>query len=185
MKRLLFPLLCILLLTAAALAQANKPLLMRDPTLSKTQIVFSYAGDLWVVSREGGEATRLTNGLGNESPRFSPDVRWIAFTGQYDGNTDVYVIPATGGVPRRLTYHPGNDSVVGWTPDSKQVLFVSGPTVLRVVTRVSSRWPSMASIRHRCRYQWDMKAHTRQTLLTWLTYRCRTASMRGSTIGAA
>src|SRR5260370_310703 len=62
MKKVLLPLLCILLLAAAGVAQANKPLLMRDPTLSKTHIVFSYAGDLWVVSREGGDAARLTNG---------------------------------------------------------------------------------------------------------------------------
>src|SRR5260370_1695968 len=106
MKRLLFPLLCILLLTAAALAQANKPLLMRDPTLSKTQIVFSYAGDLWVVSREGGEATRLTIGLGNDSPRFSPDGRWIAFTGQYDGHPPPPAIPPPAAIPRRSTSPP-------------------------------------------------------------------------------
>jgi tricorn protease len=127
MKKVLLPLLCIPLLAAAALAQANKPLLMRSPTLSKTHIVFSYAGDLWMVSRDGGDAARLTNGIGNEyAPMFSPDGRWIAFTGEYDGNTDVYIIPANGGVPRRLTYHPGYDTAVGWTPDSKQVLFVSG-----------------------------------------------------------
>ena len=127
MKKLLLPFFSILLLAAAALAQANKPLLMRNPTLSKTQIVFSYAGDLWMVSRDGGDAARLTTGIGNEySPIFSFDGRWIAFTGEYDGNTDVYVIPANGGVPRRLTYHAGNDTAVGWTPDSKQVLFVSG-----------------------------------------------------------
>src|SRR5205085_5835250 len=79
MKKLLLTLLFILALAAAALAQPNKPLLMRTPSLSQTQIAFSYAGDLWVVSREGGEATRLTNGVGNEfGPIFSPDGRWIA-----------------------------------------------------------------------------------------------------------
>src|SRR5262249_61317993 len=89
MKKVLLPLLCILLLAAAALAQANKPLLMRDPALSKTHIVFSYAGDLWTVSREGGDAARLTNGIGNEyAPIFSPDGRWIAFTVAYHGNID-------------------------------------------------------------------------------------------------
>src|SRR6476646_9823458 len=114
MKKILLLFLCILLLSSSALAQANHPLLMRNPTLSKTQIVFSYAGDLWVVSREGGDAAPLTNGIGNEyAPIFSPDGRLIAFTGEYDGNTDVYVIPANGGVPRRLTYHPGNDTAVG------------------------------------------------------------------------
>jgi len=107
-------------------AQSSKPLLLRLPTLSRTQIVFAYAGDLWIVPREGGEASRLTNGVGTEStPRFSPDGRTIAFTGEYDGNVDVYTIPAAGGVPKRLTYHPGTDILVGWTNDSKQVLFLS------------------------------------------------------------
>ena len=107
--------------------QTERPLLMRNPTLSKTQIAFSYAGDLWIVPRNGGEAVRLTTGTGNETgPVFSPDGNWIAFTGEYDGNVDVYLVPSTGGVPRRLTYHPGADTVVGWTPDGKQVLFASG-----------------------------------------------------------
>src|ERR1700759_1497109 len=115
MKRTLLSLLFILALAGASFAQTNKPLLMRNPTVSKTQIVFSYAGDLWIVSREGGSAERLTNGAGNEtSPIFSPDGRWIAFTGEYDGNVDVYVVAATGGVPKRLTYHPGNDAAVSW-----------------------------------------------------------------------
>jgi tricorn protease len=127
MKKAFLLVLLIAALTGAAFAQSNKPLLMRWPTVSQTQIVFSYAGDLWTVSREGGEATRLTNGIGYEfGPIFSPDGRWIAFNGEYDGNTDVYIIPATGGVPKRLTYHPGNDGVAGWTPDGKQVLIVSG-----------------------------------------------------------
>jgi tricorn protease len=102
-------------------------LLLQKPTVSRTQIVFAYAGDLWTVGREGGQASRLTTGVGIETdPAFSPDGKWIAFTGQYDGNTDVYVIPAGGGVPRRLTFHPGADQVVGWTPDGKRVLFRSG-----------------------------------------------------------
>ena len=100
---------------------------MRTPTLNKTHIVFSYAGDLWTVARDGGEASRLTTGVGREfSPLFSPNGQWIAFTGEYDGNVDVYVMPASGGVPRRLTYHPGADQLAGWTPDGKSVLFVSG-----------------------------------------------------------
>src|SRR6185503_14723244 len=104
----------------------DTPLLMRMPTLNKTQIVFSYAGDLWAVGRDGGEASRLTTGVGREfNPLFSPDGQWIAFTGEYDGNVDVYVVPGAGGVPRRLTYHPGADQLAGWTPDGKSVLFVS------------------------------------------------------------
>ena len=88
-------------------------LLLQNPTLSRTQIVFAYAGDLWSVLREGGDARRLTVGAGVEDhPVFSPDGSLIAFTGQYDGNTDVFVMPATGGVPKRLTWHPDRKSVV-------------------------------------------------------------------------
>src|SRR5512136_1278952 len=118
MKRALC-LLGVLIATAAmCLAQADRPLLLRDPSLSKTDVVFSYAGDLWIAGRDGGEAKRLTNGVGTESnPLFSPDGTQIAFTGEYDGNEDVYVMPSTGGVPRRLTHHPGTDRAVGWTPD--------------------------------------------------------------------
>ncbi len=126
MKKTIMTLALLLALACVGFGQTNKPLLMRNPTLSKTQIAFSYAGDLWIVSREGGEAVRLTAGTGNETyPLFSPDGNWIAFTGEYDGNVDVYVVAATGGVPRRLTYHPATDSLRGWTPDGKQVLFTS------------------------------------------------------------
>jgi tricorn protease len=107
-------------------AQSDPPLLLRFPTVSKTQIVFNYANDLWIVSREGGDARRLTSGTGVEAlPYFSPDGSTIAFTGEYDGNRDVYVVPATGGVPRRLTYHPAEEYVAGWTPDGKTILFNS------------------------------------------------------------
>ncbi|MEW6733262.1 MAG: PDZ domain-containing protein, partial [Acidobacteriota bacterium] len=127
MRRTVLALIFPLIIAGVVLGQTNRPLLMRNPTLSKTHIAFSYAGDLWLVAREGGEARQLTNGPGNETnPIFSPDGQWIAFTGEYDGNIDVYVVSAAGGVPRRLTYHPGNDTVAGWTPDGKQVLFVSG-----------------------------------------------------------
>src|SRR5947209_8480472 len=101
-------------------------LLLRDPAVSKTQICFEYANDLWIVSREGGEARRLTTGPGREgAAHFSPDGAQIAFTGEYEGNVDVYVTPAAGGVPRRLTYHPGPDIVQGWTPDGKRILLSS------------------------------------------------------------
>src|ERR1041384_2233760 len=114
-----------LALAAGAIAQ-DKPLLLRKPALSKDRIVFSFAGDLWSVPRAGGDAVRLTTGVGNETdPHFSPDGKWIAFTGEYDGNIDVYVIPAAGGVPKRLTYHPGPDAAVGWTRDGNKVLFAS------------------------------------------------------------
>ncbi len=105
------------------------PLLLQQPTLSETKIVFVYAGDLWSVPREGGEAVRLTTAPGREySPHFSPDGTRIAFTGEYDGNVDVFVVPAAGGVPKRLTWHPAADVVLGWTPDGKKILFTSSRT---------------------------------------------------------
>jgi tricorn protease len=121
--------LCVLLLLATAvtgLAETGEHLLLQRPAVSQTAVAFVFAGDLWVVGREGGEARRLTTGTGIEiNPYFSPDGTMIAFTGQYDGNTDVYVMPSSGGVPRRLTWHPLPDVVTGWTPDGKQVLFRS------------------------------------------------------------
>src|SRR5438132_2902103 len=112
--------------SGAALGQTDGPLLLHKPALSRTQVAFAFAGDLWVVGRQGGDARRLTSGPGLETdPIFSPDGTQIAFTGQYEGNFDVYIVPAAGGIPRRLTYHPGPDIAVGWTPDGKQVLFRS------------------------------------------------------------
>ncbi|MGH9831478.1 MAG: protease, partial [Blastocatellia bacterium] len=119
----------LLLFTMASVsfAQTENPTLLQKPTVNGSQIVFVYAGDLWIVPRTGGDAKRLTTGVGTETnPVFSPDGTMIAFTGEYDGNTDVYVVPASGGVPKRLTYHPGGDLVSGWTNDGKRVLFASG-----------------------------------------------------------
>jgi tricorn protease len=112
--------------------------LLRFPTIHRDALVFSYAGDLYTVASSGGVARRLTSHEGFEMfPRFSPDGKHIAFTGQYDGNTEIYVIPAEGGVPKRLTYTAtlGRDDVsdrmgpnnicMGWTPDGKHVVFRS------------------------------------------------------------
>jgi tricorn protease len=111
---------------AGLVAASDSYQLFRQPALSKSQLVFHYAGDLWWVPREGGEARRLTSSQGEErDPYFSPDGNSIAFTGEYDGNTDVFVIPAAGGVPKRITYHPGVDLARGWTPDGMNVLFRS------------------------------------------------------------
>jgi tricorn protease len=107
-------------------AGAADMLLLDEPTLSKTQIVFEYGGELWSVPRSGGEARLLASGMDLLSgPIFSPDGSMIAFSGTYDKNTDVYIVPASGGQPRRLTYHPDPDVAVGWTPDGKSVLFRS------------------------------------------------------------
>jgi len=111
--------------------------LMRFPDIYKDKIVFMYGGDLWLASSAGGEARRITADAGRELfPKFSPDGKWIAFTAQYDGNFNVYVMPAQGGQPRQLTFYQGaaaplsdrmgiHNEVVTWFPDSKRILFLS------------------------------------------------------------
>ena len=100
--------------------------LLRTPTVSANQIGFAYANNIWVAPRSGGSAKRLTSFQGQTAnPHFSPDGRWIAFSGEYAGNFDVYVVAAEGGEPKRLTWHPGADMVEGWTPDGKSIMFSS------------------------------------------------------------
>ena len=103
-KQLLFSLLALSVATGAK-ADGDEARLLRFPATNGTDVVFSYAGDLYTAPLTGGEARRLTSHVGYEIfPRFSPDGKTIAFTGEYDGNREVYVIPAEGGEPRRLTY---------------------------------------------------------------------------------
>ena len=110
--------------------------LLRFPDIHGDLVVFTYAGDLWLVNKKGGTASRLTSNPGLELfAKFSPDGKWIAFTGQYGGDEQVYVVPTTGGEPRQLTFYPAHgplparwgydNQVYGWTPDGKQVLFRS------------------------------------------------------------
>jgi len=100
--------------------------LLWQPAISKDLIAFIYAEDLWVANRDGSYPRRITVSEGSESnPVFSPDGSMIAFTGQYDGNTDVFIVPAVGGVPKRLTWHPGADLVRDFSPDGKKILFAS------------------------------------------------------------
>ncbi len=111
-------------ITQATTAQGTR--LLRHPTVSRDSIAFEYAGDLWVGSRNGGQARRLTVAPGVEiDPYFSPDGSQIAFTATVAGNTDVYVVPTSGGDPKRLTYHPALDRVRGWTRDGRRILFAS------------------------------------------------------------
>ena len=123
-------------LAAAAMPAAAQTKLLRFPDIHGDRVVFSYAGDLWLASTAGGLATRLTAHPGLELfPRFSPDGSRIAFTGQYDGDEQVYVIPASGGVPLQLTYYPArgplaprwgyDNQVYDWSPDGQAVLFRS------------------------------------------------------------
>jgi tricorn protease len=124
----------LLLLSCAAPAAGTK--LLRFPDVRQDRVVFSYAGDLWTVGTQGGTAVRLTSHPGLELfGKFSPDGQHIAFTGQYGGDEQVYVIPAEGGVPKQLTFYPAagplaerwgfDNQVYGWTPDGKSVLFRS------------------------------------------------------------
>src|SRR5271156_6852318 len=108
------------------LAQDEKPLLLRQPTLNRTDIAFMCADDLWKVKRDGGQAFRLSAGPGiKRGPHFSPDGQWIAFTGEYDGKLNVYVLAAGGGTPRRLTFDSGPGVGSGWTPGGKKNLVSS------------------------------------------------------------
>ena len=122
----------------ATMAPSDETRMMRFPHIHDGKLVFSYAGHLYTVSAEGGTARRLTNHEGYEVfPRYSPDGQWIAFTAQYDGNTEVYRMPAEGGQPERMTYTPTlgrddvadrmgpNNLVMGWKPDSERILFRS------------------------------------------------------------
>ncbi len=139
MKRFLSVLTLVLfVLTTSFSQQTQEARLLRFPNIHGNKVVFSYAGDLYEVNINGGVARRLTSDPGYEMfAKFSPDGKWIAFTAQYDGNTEVYVMPADGGVPRRLTYTATlnrddvsdrmgpNNIVMGWTPDSKKIVFRS------------------------------------------------------------
>src|SRR5436190_20089739 len=111
-------------LPGLAYADPNDTRLLHMPAIGPKAIAFVYGEDLWVADRDGKNPRRLTTDVGVESnPVFSPDGAIIAFSAQYDGNTDVYTIPAEGGTPTRLTYHPSSDSVRGFSPDGKTVLF--------------------------------------------------------------
>ena len=138
MSRIRRMLILIMFLAAplAISAEMSEGRLMRFADIYKDKIVFSYAGDLWLVSSSGGEARRITTDPGLELfPKFSPDGKWIAFTAQYDGNFNVYVMPANGGEPKQLTSEPDvttvperigpNNMVINWLPDSQHILFLS------------------------------------------------------------
>lgn len=103
---------------------------MRHPDVSQSQIVFAYAGDLWIVDKAGGRASQLTSAEGEEShPKFSPDGRLIAFTAPYaDGNEDIYILPVEGGPPKRITHHPAYDRLLDWAPDGQSLIFATDMT---------------------------------------------------------
>ena len=127
------------LVAAVAMASgtlAAPPLVISDPALSADRIAFSHAGQIWTVPREGGRATRLVTGQSaNRHPVYSPDGQTLAYAGTYDGNTDVYVVPASGGEPKRLTFYPGPDEPLGFTADGRQILMRSMRESVRDLAR--------------------------------------------------
>ncbi len=137
-----------LLLIAASLTLSAQTKLLRFPDIHGDKVVFTHGGDLWSAATAGGAATRLTAHPGLEVfAKFSPDGKWIAFTGQYDGDEQVYVMPATGGIPRQLTFDPAagpsaprhgyDHQVVGWTPDGTGVLFRAATEADGVLSRTA------------------------------------------------
>jgi tricorn protease len=122
---------------SVASAQEQEGRLLRFPDIHGDQVAFMYAGDLWLTSSAGGSARRITSHPGRELfPKFSPDGKWLAYTGQYDGNFNVYVMPSAGGQPKQLTFYQGQaqplsdrmgilNQVIGWTPDGRSVIFLS------------------------------------------------------------
>ncbi|HOB51755.1 MAG TPA: PDZ domain-containing protein [Acidobacteriota bacterium] len=126
-----------LALAVVASAQITPPRMVRTPDIHGDRVAFSAEGDLWLGSIATGTAERLTLHEADEyGPRFSPDGAWIAFTAGYDGGQDVYVMPAAGGAPRRLTYDPAGAEVVDWTPDGARILFRSRRSVPMVGARL-------------------------------------------------
>lgn len=124
LKKLYVFLVCFIMLTAYAHAQGTR--LLRQPTLSKTHIAYTYAGDLWVSDMNSKQTLRLTSTPAVESdPHFSPDGKTIAFTSNRAGVNAVYTIPLGGGDVKRLTWYPAASNARGWTPDGKKVLYAS------------------------------------------------------------
>jgi tricorn protease len=133
-----FGIICILALDAAPPAPTAVSL-ARHPDYHAGTLVFSYLGDIWMAREDGTAVRQLTNNVARETfPRFSPDGKWVAFSSNRHGNNDVFVVAAAGGAPERLTFHSGNDEVVGWTRDSKQIVFRA--------TRGDGAFPSVATL---------------------------------------
>jgi tricorn protease len=125
MKKLLATAVMTLCLVVFSQAQVSARM-MQNPDVSKTHIVFSYGGDLWIVPKEGGTALKLSSPQGQELyAKFSPDGSEIAFNGIYGGNFDVYVMPSLGGIPKRVTHHGMMDRLIDWYPDGKNLVFAS------------------------------------------------------------
>ncbi len=131
----------ILIIIASPTSAAEKQLIgARYPAISPdgAMIAFSYMGDIWVVSSQGGRATRLTDHMAYDGePVWSPDGQWLAFTSNRNGNNDVFIMNAQGGIPRQLTFHSGNDVATDFSPDGKWVIFTSGRSSSSSIFKIS------------------------------------------------
>ena len=172
--------LSLLLAGAASATQADEARLLRFPATNGQEVVFTYAGDLYKAPLAGGEAQRLTSHIGYEMfARFSPDGQNIAFTGQYDGNTEVFLMPKEGGQPQRLTYSSTNSRddlgdrmgpnniVMTWTKDGRA-------SCTEIVSMTASRenyglYRKKVACRKRCHCPKADSVATRRTERNWLT----------------
>jgi len=167
----------------------NDTQMLTHPAVNQENIIFSYSNDLWISDYQGNHVRRLTSHKGVESyPVFSPDGKWIAFSGEYDGNTDVYIVPSQGGIPKRLTWHPYPDIVRTFTPDGKYVVFMSSrfsftrsrPRLYKVPAEGGIPIPEKIPYAHKASYSSDGKkvAYTpfREAFRQWKHYRGGTFS---------
>ncbi|MCK7530387.1 MAG: hypothetical protein MZV63_04705 [Marinilabiliales bacterium] len=159
--------------------------LLSQPAASSAHIAFIYAEDLWIADADGSDPRRLTVDEGIESdPFFSPDGKIIAFSAQYDGNTDVYSVPVTGGVPLRLTWHPGDDLARGFTPDGKKVLFASQRKFSQQDISSSLRSAWKADCQKSLIYPMPGQQPILRTGQKWLMYQFLQDTSSGRTTGA-
>ena len=170
---LILPILLTCLMTMSpALVQAvdtSDTRLLATPAITEGKIAFVYADDIWVAGADGvgAHGSPRTRGR-SEILTFAPDGKQIAFTASYDGNVDVYIVPVEGGEPERLTWHPGDDIVRGFTPEGK-VLFTSQRRSSRRGTRSFSRSASTVGCRRRCRFPPATWGRSRRMVRTWRT----------------
>ena len=176
---LLAPAFAAWLLAPAAQAQPTAPAridarMMRQPSVSATQIAFVYAGDIWLVDKVGGVAMRISSPKGEESfPRFSPDGSLLAFSAAYDGNEDVYVMPVTGGLPTRVTHHGAPDRMLGWYSDGQSILYATSMTSPKNRFNQLYRVSAQGGCRRSCRCLTGSSGRSHPTARRWPM--CRSA----------